>query len=435
MSLRNARGLQLLGLLFALAGLAGYWLTRDVPHAVLSSPTKKQLGITKGEFQASFVLAGRDFDYTKPAGPVVWRNGHETRTHPAQFIYSNRTDSILYVHVIGDKVYLIAIPRDIYMASYHNKINATYGLGGATDAQKAEGLKQAVSELLGVPIDYYVIINIDIFKKLIDAVGGVDVNVPEPMHYQDLAAGLKIDLDPGPQHLDGQQAEGFVRFRHTAAGDLNRIDNIKTLASAFLARLKEMNVAAVGKIPELAGVFSSEVDTNVTPALMSKLVTRLPKLEIKSATLPTCCERRIPIYGDVLGVDPKQVDAFLAATFGGHAKALAEIPDVKLLITNSSGVNGLAGAIEARLLKLGVPADQLAIRTGTEDPAPTRILADAAHWSEAGFYASLFHVGQQQVYSLEEPPGMDAGLELVLGEDAKTHFPLEEATLAQAKTP
>ncbi len=147
MSLRNARLLQLLGLLVILAGLVGYWLTRDVPHAVLSPPTKKQLGITGSEFQASFVLAGRDFDYTKPAGPVVWRGGHKTRTHPAQFIYSNRTDSIFYVHIIGDTAYLIAIPRDIYLPSYHNKINATYGLGGTTDAQKAAGLKQAVSEL------------------------------------------------------------------------------------------------------------------------------------------------------------------------------------------------------------------------------------------------------------------------------------------------
>ena len=130
------------------------------------------------------------------------------------------------------------------------------------------------------------VVNIDIFKELVDALGGVEVDVPTPMYHRDQAAGLLIDLKPGLQHLNGEQASGFVRFRDTLRGDIDRIDNVKTLASALLGRLQELHVRAVGRIPALVDTYVEQVETNLSPALVSQLVPRLGQLKLRAATLP-----------------------------------------------------------------------------------------------------------------------------------------------------
>jgi polyisoprenyl-teichoic acid--peptidoglycan teichoic acid transferase len=132
------------------------------------------------------------------------------------------------VSIVNDDVTLIAIPRDLYLDAWQAPINAMYYYQGA------EGLRRTVEEVLGLPVDYYAIINLDVFQHVVDALGGVEVNVPYRMRYVDVAGGLDIDLQPGPQTLDGKRAGDFVRFRETVRGDYDRIDRVKTLAFAML---------------------------------------------------------------------------------------------------------------------------------------------------------------------------------------------------------
>jgi len=66
---------------------------------------------------------------------------------------------------------------------------------------------------VGLPVDSYVIINLDLFENVVDALGGVEVNVPYRMLYSDRAAGLSIDLQPGPQVLDGAAAVARFELR------------------------------------------------------------------------------------------------------------------------------------------------------------------------------------------------------------------------------
>jgi polyisoprenyl-teichoic acid--peptidoglycan teichoic acid transferase len=105
----------------------------------------------------------------------------------------------------------VSIPRDTLakVDGYRRqKINAFYRMGGANLSKKA------VEQLISVDIDRVVVLNFDAFKQMVDAVGGVRMHVPKDMDYDDNAGHLHIHLKKGHQTLDGEDAVGFVRFRH-----------------------------------------------------------------------------------------------------------------------------------------------------------------------------------------------------------------------------
>lgn len=428
MSRRNARLLQLLGIVIALAGLAGYWLTRDVQRTILSEGQAQVLGIEEGTEPLSFVVAGRDFNWVSQASPCVWRNGVCNRASTGEFVYSKRTDTILYVSIIGDQITMVNIPRDVYLPKWQTKINSMYAYQGA------EGLMDTVGEIVGLPIDYYAIINMEIFKNIVDAIGGVDIYIPYDMYYHDAAAGLTIDFDEGLTHLDGEAAEKFVRYRNTARSDIDRIDNLKRLAYAVLAKLKQENIRAAGRIPAILGTFFEDVETNATLSVMTDLVPRIAEFEISSVTLPVCCARRVDGQA-VLGYHPAEVEEVLAQVFGGEARDLTTPPEATVLITNRSGLSGLGQQVREQLLALGVPEESVLTREGELSPSPTRIETTAAHWQDATYYASLFHVGQQQVDSLPEVDGIPVHLEIILGDNAASYALAPDTSLAQGGDP
>lgn len=414
--MRSARLLQLAGLLVALTGLAGFWLTRDVERVELTQEQQALVNPRGETFQASFVVAGRDYDIAQYASECRWVGGRCVRDRVGRFQLGNRTDTILYVNIVGDDISIIAIPRDLWLPQWQTRINAMYGY------QQAEGLSRSVQEVLGLPVDYYAIIDIDIFKGMVDAVGGVSINIPEDMYYVDNAAGLVIDFDEGPAHLNGEDAAKFVRYRNTARGDYDRIDNVKRLAYAMLDRIKQLNVRAVGAVPALLDAFFEDVETNASPALLRQLLPRVPHLRIaETATLPTY-EVVVERGGHVLATDPVAVEQFLAETFGGTAREFATPPEATLLITNRSGVEGLEEWYRARLLAMGVPEDGILVRNASFDPTPTRVLATANHWQDADYYTALLRTGKQQLDRLPSVDRRQADLELVLGEDAAAAF-------------
>lgn len=419
--------LSLLGVLVVVLGFIGYWLKKDVQGETLTTTQCELIACQpKDNLRISFLLAGRDIKYTQSAaGPRYNRRGHIVNwDKPAKgTAYGTNTDTILFVQVIGQKVYLLAVPRDIYLTKWQTKINSMYHYKGA------KGLVEEVKNIIGLPIDYYVIVNIDIFKRLVDAIGGVDVNVPYDMHYVDNAAQLFIDLKAGEQHLDGTQAANFVRFRETAIGDYGRIDNLKTLASALLVRIKQLNVRAGGAIPELIDTYIDEVETNVPPLLIAKLLPRLSKLELIARTLPTYTIENTTYEA----TNPKRIEKMLAETFGGTARDFSELPKTNLIITNQSGKEDLAQWVKQRLVAMGIPEQQLFVRNAEPDPTPSRILADNKHWPEASYYASMFNLGQQQIFSIDTPKGVRAGIELILGRDAANFYPLQAMASRQAR--
>src|SRR5690606_3922866 len=285
-----------------------------------------------------------------------------------------------------------------------------------------------VEAILGVPVDYYAIVNIDIFKSLVDALGGVTIDVPYRMYHRDNAAGLLIDFQPGPQHLDGEAASKFIRYRNTLRGDIDRIDNVKRLAFAMLQRLKEMNVRAVTLVPSLVETFLEDVETNASPALVRQLAARIPNLRLSAtATVPV---HEVEGRGYVR-YDPAEVHSFIAETFGGVARDFSAPPELGLLVTDRSGVPGLGQVYVDALVAAGVPEELVTLREepGTE-PGPTRLLATLDAWSDADYYAELLHASKLQVDRMDPYRGPSVRPELVLGADAAERVRHDTAVMA-----
>ena len=115
---------------------------------------------------------------------------------------------------------LVSLPRDTMIdgvkqsnGSHFYKLNGTYAYNGI------EGLKSEVTKILGIPIDFYVGINMEGFKVLVDELGGIEFNVPVHMAYDDPAQDLHIHYEPGLQHLDGQDVLNVARCRKNSDGE------------------------------------------------------------------------------------------------------------------------------------------------------------------------------------------------------------------------
>lgn len=144
---------------------------------------------------------------------------------------TTRTDTIMVLHLpLRGQPTLLSIPRDSYVSvpGYgYDKINAAFAFGGP------ELLVQTVEETTGLHIDRYAEVGMGGLASVVDAVGGVDICVAEPI--DDPLAN--INLQPGCQKMDGATALGYVRTRATAQGDLDRVARQREFLGALVARM------------------------------------------------------------------------------------------------------------------------------------------------------------------------------------------------------
>ncbi len=198
----------------------------------------------KAEFPLNFLIIGtdkratEDFDPKDPSSRVTSVEGE-------------RSDTIIFVHVPKDKkkAYVLSIPRDIKvdippMGDFKggkDKINASYNYGEASGEENggAKLLVATVNQLLGVAIDYPVIVHFKTVRELTDAVGGIDVVVEERVRDP----SSKIVFEAGSQHLDGKTAEAYVRQRYgLPRGDYDRQLRQQQFLFALASRIKQTNV-------------------------------------------------------------------------------------------------------------------------------------------------------------------------------------------------
>ncbi|MGB3692578.1 MAG: LCP family protein [Spirulinaceae cyanobacterium] len=155
---------------------------------------------------------------------------------------------------------LLSIPRDTraYIEDHGTtKINEANYYGGPALAAKS------ISELVGgVEIDRYIRVNVQGVEKLIDALGGVTVYVPKDMKYQDDSQHLYINLKKGKQHLDGEEAMQFLRFRYDEYGDIGRVQRQQTLMRAIVEQ--SLNPGVIVRVPKIIEVIKSHIDTNLS---------------------------------------------------------------------------------------------------------------------------------------------------------------------------
>ena len=183
------------------------------------------------------------------------------------------TDVIMFVtfDTANASLNVVSIPRDtlINVSWSLKKANSVlanmrykHGWDDKALAASMDATKEVFSDILGYVVDYWVIVDLKAFEALVDAIDGVEFDIPVRMYYTDPYAGLVIDYQPGKQRLNGKQAAEVVRFRSGYANaDIGRIDTqqnfLSSAAQQILAKRNSLSVT------ELAGIFLKYVKTDL----------------------------------------------------------------------------------------------------------------------------------------------------------------------------
>jgi len=182
-------------------------------------------------------------------------------------VVSGNTDVIFAVQIHNGITRVIQVPRDTYVETAGQgvmKANALYGLLGPA------AVKQEMSQLIGMPVQHHLKVNLDAVAKVADALGGVEVEVPKRMVYVDNSQGLYIDLDPGLQVLKGEKLEGFLRFRHDEQGDLGRMERQRLVINQVFRKLAQP--ATLAQLPALLKIAGEDIDTDLSPLELTQLL-------------------------------------------------------------------------------------------------------------------------------------------------------------------
>ena len=205
---------------------------------------------------------------------------------------SSNTDTIILVSfdTVQGKIGMISIPRDTAVnrtwTTQTAKINYAYHNGGP------DVLMEEIQQTFGVPVDYYVHVDLKGFIALVDELDGVDIEVPLDMNYDDPVQGLHIHFSAGYQHLNGQETMEAVRYRHDNKSspnymsnqwytDLQRGEFQREVLMALAKKVVSWN--SIPKVTSFVDIFNSYVDTNLPLDDMLYFAEEALKLDLSSA--------------------------------------------------------------------------------------------------------------------------------------------------------
>jgi len=301
---------------------------------------------------------------------------------------------------------LLSIPRDTYVimpqerrdilkahdvwppapSSGVMKINAAHHYAG--EKYGVEFAVKQVEDLLGVKIEYYMKMDLEAFRFIVDEIGGVEFDVPMRMYYRDIPENLYIDLYPGLQTLSGEQAEGLVRYRqpdkqNPISGGYKNGASREGTQQAFLKALISQLLAKeniVGNAPAMLTTFLKYVQTNFNPADLPKYLGEVKGLDsskIITYTLPG----KDQYIGDVSYFLHDEVAAaeLVQEIFYGASTTREPESSVgkSIQVLNGGVVSGLAARTRDDLAEVGFTVSTIGDYSGTK-VAATRIVVKRA---------------------------------------------------------
>ncbi len=183
-----------------------------------------------------------------------------------------------------------SIPRDTYFqrkgkGGASNKINSTYGSGGADSVVKS------VEKLTGVPVHYYVEVDYEAVRAIVDSLGGLPVEVPQDMDYDDPLDDLHIHFKKGQVVKNGEDIIKLLRYRKNnkgggyKEGDLGRIKMQQHVVKLGIKRILNWNI--VGNFVRLQGPVRKYVKTNMTPAQMMVFAMKAKRVNKENIDIQT----------------------------------------------------------------------------------------------------------------------------------------------------
>ena len=234
----------LIGLTLIIGGYFIY-LINDLGDKVNENGTSNPIGIT-------------DFFITSFREPLtVLVLGVDARDE--QLIEETRSDTIMLVTLnpITRQVAAVSFPRDTYVLINdigYTKLNHAMAYGGVPL------LKETIESNFGIPIDNYVAMDFVAFEKIVDQLGGLEIDVEKRMYYK--SGDINVNLQPGLQQMDGQTLLGYVRWRNDSEGDLGRIERQQEAIEGLGE--KATSLAALANINEMLDILGEHIKTDMT---------------------------------------------------------------------------------------------------------------------------------------------------------------------------
>ena len=299
--MRNRLFLSVIAVVFVLGALTVYWWFQEGQSARPLDPNA----------EASYVLLlGLD-----------------------SFGANERSDTIMVAKLEADGINLVSIPRDLQVTfpdGTTHKINAAYGRGGV------ELVREIVADRLDIPLHWYVVADYQGFIDVIDALGGVPINVEQAMQYEDTEQGLVIDIPAGEQTLGGEQALDYWRYRDAATQqDLGRIQRQHKFLNALADQVS--TIESLDQIRSLLQTALDNVRTNIAFVDAFQLAQRYRSLSpeaIQSRTLPGTAQTVTADGTDVSYYlsDPIETAALVEEFFKGNE--VLTNSDVRVIVLN-----------------------------------------------------------------------------------------------------
>lgn len=276
-----------------------------------------------------------------------------------------RTDVIFVVNFnsVTNKIKVVALPRDTKVSwsdeqrqklseygrgsVYVSKLNEMTAYGGIDHIR--DFTIDEIENILGVKVDNYVLVTIDAFREIVDAIGGVDMYVKQDLYYVDRAGGLYIDIKQGQQHLDGATAEGLVRFRRYPQGDVDRITVQQDFLKAFAEKI--LSPSMIFKMPKIVNVLFSSVKTDVELGEIGQYFSYAKDFDPANISFHTIpgegrYERGVSyFFPDMNDMGQFVQDVFYDTTVAGEEpeeEAIIQDQTVSIEILNGSGITGAA---------------------------------------------------------------------------------------------
>lgn len=343
---------------------------------------------------------------------------------------------------------ILSIPRDLWVdipgGFGYGKINTAYSLGESNQLPgggPALAMK-TVESVLGIPIQYYAQVDFGAFVRFVDELGGVKLNITEPITIDLIGSGkeTKKKLKPGVQTLPGEWALAYARARYTEGGDFDRARRQQQVILAIRDRILEFDMAPmlIAKAPQLYDELSSGIRTNLTldqAIQLGWLVKDIPEDKIRRGVIDEehVIFAKSPDGLDILKPIPEKIrllrdelftseGALSPAATQASLEDLAKAEGARIMVLNGAYVSGLAAQTAQYLNGLGLnaPEDFLG---NTDALAYTYIIDHTGNPYTDQYLITLMNISSNN-FRVRYDPNAQADIELWLGSDWASNNPM-----------
>ncbi len=346
-------------LLIALLAIVGYFIYGTIKNG----------GNTQGFIATAMGQTKEEIENLEPFSALLLGSSLNMTDTIMVFKYNPQTQN----------AYLISIPRDTYTGNNKNTATASDKINCLYQGKYPEKTLAAVNKVTGLDLKYYVIVDTEALKALVDAIGGVYFDVPIDMKYTDKKQGLYINLKAGYQLLDGDKAEQLVRFRHNSDGtsysyeygdnDTGRMKTQRNFLKAVIKQtLTPSNILNVGKFIDIAETY---VKTNIPMDIIKQYIAPAVNFDVdnlETGTLPGVNQKCNGVW--IFVANKTKTNAYFTEMnnklAGMEEISEEELSKLKIEILNGSGSSSKLKEVKETLTNAGFKISKTSSTNSTE---------------------------------------------------------------------